>query len=410
MDAQLSPRFLRTPSFLPRITRQRGRTMEQLLAGQTLFDEGAELSGAITEAAYAATDPLVLRRLREAGVPFLIDPQSNRFSGERLVETQALLDLDYAPEVPLRADGLADLDARELAMRALAFQQEHGACAYIAPALPAHDADADAWADANHRLLEASCALNGSGSIERRPLLAQLAPGPRAVGDPEAALALLLDLPVDGAYVEPLTMNTMRDSVEKLYRYVHYLELLEDGGLPVIASRVGPFGPLLTALGISSFSSGLGDAESCNLAALNRRKTERDRERGGGGARRRVYLHPLRITVFEDKASPLLADERLRGHFSCDLGCCRYAQIDGLAGRGPSHYLWTRNAEVRRITESPTRGARVDRLHEELRNAQAFGRTVRRSQFDRQKDLPDFGHLDRWLSLLAREQQARSAA
>lgn len=74
------------------------------------------------------------------------------------------------------------------------------------------------------------------------------------------------------------------------------------------------------------------------------------------------------------------------------------------------HYLWTRTGEVRRIAESPTRSAPVDRLHEELRNAQAIGRTVRRSQFDRQQDLPDFGHLDRWLSLLAREQQARSAA
>lgn len=384
--------------------------MEQLLAGQTLFDGGAELSGAITEAAYAAIDPLVLRRLREAGVPFLIDPQSNRFSGERLVETQALLDLEYAPKAPLRADELADLDARELAAGALDFQQERGACAYIAPALPTYDADADLWADANRRLLEASCALNGSASIERRPLLAQLTPGRKALEDPDAAVAALLDLPVDGAYVEPLAMNTMRDSVEKLYRYIRYLELLEDGGLSVLASRVGPFGPLLTALGVSSFSSGLGDAESCNLAALNRQKTERDRERGGGGSRRRVYLHPLRLTVFEDKAAPLLADESLRAHFSCDLGCCRYAQVDELASRGPSHYLWTRNAEVRRIGDAPTRSARIDQLHEELRTAQAIARTVRRSQFDRQKELPDFGHLERWLSLLARQQQARSAA
>lgn len=384
--------------------------MEQLLAGQTLFDGGAELSGAITEAAYAATDPLVLRRLRETGVPFLVDPQTIRFTGERLLETQALLDLDYAPEVPLAADGLADLNAREFAAKVLAFQQACGACAYIAPALPAYDKDTEAWADANLRLLEASCELNGSGAIERRPLLAQLAPGRNAMGNPEATLAPLLDLPVDGAYAEPLAMDTLRDSVEKLYRYVHYLKVLEDGGLPVIASRVGPFGPLLTALGISSFSSGLGDAENSNLSALNRRRTEREQGRRSGGGRRRVYLHSLRLTVFEDKAVPLLADERLRAQFNCDLGCCRYADLAELVSRGPNHYLWTRNAEVRRVAEVPTRGARIDLLHEELRDAQAVARTVRRTLFDKQKELPALDHLDRWLSLLAREQQARSAA
>lgn len=145
--------------------------------------------------------------------------------------------------------------------------------AYIAPALPGYDQDADHWADANRRLIEASSALDGSGEIEQRPLLAMLAPGPSALHEPERALAPLLDLPIDGAYVEPLAMHSNADGVEKLYRYVRFLGVLEEAGLPVIASRVGPFGPVLTALGVSSFSSGLGEAESANLAALNRART-----------------------------------------------------------------------------------------------------------------------------------------
>lgn len=410
MDAQLKPRFLRTPSFLPRVTKQRGRALEQILAGQTLFDGGAELSGAITEASYAATDPLVLRRLRETGVPFLIDPQTLRFCGERFLETDALQGLDYAPSGLITAESSPDLDAREFARRVLDFQQRQGVGAYIAPALPGYDRDANVWAEANRALTEASCALNGSGEIEKRPLLAFLAPGRRALEDPDALIEPLLDLPLAGAFVEPLAMNTTRDGVEKLYRYIDLLETLEEAGLPVVASRVGSFGPVLTALGISSFSSGLGEAESSNLASLNRPKTKREKEASGGGGSRRVYLHPVRLTVAEALAAPLLADPKVRAHFACDLGCCHYATVSDLPNRGVSHYLWSRNDEVRRVSQLPTKTSRIDALHEELRDAQAIARVLRKAHFARQQKLPSFEHLDRWLSLLARRKQARTAA
>ena len=219
-----------------------------------------------------------------------------------------------------------------------------------------------------------------------------------------------MDFPVDGVYVQPLRLNPVKDSVEKLLRYVRMLESFEEAGLPVVAARVGAFGVMLAALGISSFDSGLGLAEASDLSSLNRKKTQNERSKKGPKGSRRLYLGPLKTTMPARQAELILGHPGLRGRFACDLGCCRFQGLDELSERARHHFLWTRNDEVRRIRALETPSMKLDLVHEELRDARELGRQVRRTLIGNLRELPSFDHTDRWIRVLGREAEARAAA
>ncbi len=403
------PAFLREASYLPRVTRHSSRVVEEALAPSTLFDQGIELRGALVEATYAAEDPAILRRLRACSVPFLVEPQTLRFAGEAFLETSAFSSLPYTPTEVVTAATARDIGQHDFARKVLEFEQERGAAAFIAPAWPLDDRDLAAWSDASHRLLHATCSANGSGDVEARPLLAQVAPGRAVREDPDRLIDALMDLPVDGVYVQPLRLHPVKDSVEKLVAFVRMLEAFEKAGLPVVAGRIGAFGSLLAALGISAFDSGLGLAEASDLSSLNRKKTKKERKKKGPRGSRRLYLAPLRMTMPMRQAQ-LILNSSLRGHFACQLGCCRFQGLDELHERSREHFLWTRNDEVRVIRELQTPSMKLDAVHEELRNARELGRQVRRSLIGNLRDLPSFDHTDRWLRVLGREAEARAVA
>ena len=361
------------------------------------------------EATYAAEDPAILRRFRSCSVPYLIEPQTLRFAGEAFLEIGAFERLPYSPDHVVTASSVADLNETEFAKSVLRFEQHHGAAAFIAPAWPLADRDHPAWSDANLRLLQATCAANGSGEIEARPLLAQVAPGRGVRESPEQIIDALMDFPIDGVYVQPLRLHPVKDSIEKLVGFVRMLESFEEAGLPVVAGRIGAFGSLLVALGISAFDSGLGLAEASDLSALNRKKSKKEREKKGPKGSRRLYLAPVRTTMPMRQAQ-LILDSELRGHFACQLGCCRFQNLDDLSERTRQHFLWSRNEEVRRIRELDTRMMRLDAVHEDLRNARELGRQVRRTLIGNLRDLPSFDHNERWLRVIAREAEARAAA
>lgn len=403
------PAFLREASYLPRVTRHSSRVLEEALAPSTLFDQGIQLRGALVEATYAAEDPAILRRLRACSVPFLIEPQTLRFAGEAFLETGAFSKLPYTPAKVVTAITAAELDIEGLARQVLEFEQEHGAAAFIAPAWPLDDRDLAGWSEANDRLLQATCAANGGGDVEARPLLAQVAPGRAVRENPDRLMDALMDLPVDGVYVQPLRLHPVKDSVEKLVAFIRMLESFEEAGLPVVAGRVGAFGSLLVALGISAFDSGLGLAEASDLSTLNRKKSKKERAKKGPKGSRRLYLAPLRTTMPVRQARIILNSD-LRGHFACDLGCCRFQGLDELPDRARQHFLWTRNDEVRGIRELDTPSMKLDAVHEDLRNARELGRQVRRTLIGNLRELPSFDHTDRWLRVLGREVEARAAA
>lgn len=404
------PAFLQDASYLPRVSRSAGRVLEEALAPSTLFDQGIQLRGCIVEATYAAADPPILRRLADGSVPSLVEPQTLRFTGGAFLDTQTFSDLPYCPEARITAQNVEEVDASAFSREVLEFEQAKGCAAFISPAWPLYDRDSESWISANQRLLHATCEANGNGDIEARPLLAQVAPGRGATDDPDALIEGLMDLPVDGVYVQPLVLNSMKDSVEKLLRYVRLLESFEEAGLPVVASRVGAFGVVLTALGISAFDSGLGIAEASNLASLNRKKTESERSKKGPKGSRRIYLSPLRMTLPVRQAELILNNPGLAGRFGCDLGCCRFQGLDELPERARQHFLWTRSEEVRTIRELETRSMKLDLIHEELRTARETGRLVRRTLISSLPELPSFAHTDRWIRVLGREAEARAVA
>lgn len=175
-------------SYFARVTRRDGPAVEEAMAGATLFTDGARLDGAIVEAAYAFDRPPLLKRLKEDQVPRIIDLQTLRFAGERYLETAALRRLPYAPDAPITAETFNDAAAVRLARGGLAFSQDRGADFYLAPTVPLFDRHTSQWLNHFERLLRATCVLNGAGELERRPLIAQVAPGAKAMAQADVVL------------------------------------------------------------------------------------------------------------------------------------------------------------------------------------------------------------------------------
>ena len=165
------------------------------MAGATLLSDGARLDGAVVEAAYAYDRPPLLKRLGDDGVPRIVDLQTLRFAGPRYLETAALSRLPYAPKTPITVDNFSDAAADALAHDGLCYAQDRGTDLYLAPTVPLYDQHLDRWLEHGDRLLRAAVAHNGAGEIERKPLIAQVAPGARALQRPELLIARLLDHP-----------------------------------------------------------------------------------------------------------------------------------------------------------------------------------------------------------------------
>jgi hypothetical protein len=199
-DSEL-PVLLHQPTYLARVTRRDGPAIEEAMAGATLLSNGARLDGAFIEAAYAYDRPPLLKRLHDDGVPRIVDLQTLRFAGPRYLEIAALSRRPYAPEVPITVDSFTDAAADALARDGLSYAQDRGTDLYLAPTVPLFDRHLERWLKHGDRLLRAAVAHNGAGEIERKPRMAPVAPGARALQRPELLTAKLLDHPVDAVYV-----------------------------------------------------------------------------------------------------------------------------------------------------------------------------------------------------------------
>lgn len=391
-------------SYWPRVSTYESRVIEQTLAGGSLLEPPLPLVGAIVEAAFAATDPPLLGRLREADVPYLVDPQSLRFQSDAYLDVRTLSRLPFAPSSPLTPDA----DVEEFVVRALRFQQDAGASRYLVPGVSIPD-PADEWARLNERIHKSASTANGR-DVDRKPLVALLAPGRSALKHRESLLIPLMDFSVDAVYVQPTKLSPTRDGVEVLVRYLRVLRSIQENRLPVFAGRVGAFGLLLEALRVDSFDSGLGEAEAFDLAAANRRRRPRPGRSAGGGRRRRVYIEQLKSTILSRDVDAIFAEPGFRSRFACTLPCCRFSGFERLAERRRQHYLRVRIEEVSRISRLPTLVWRVNQVHNDLLAARDHADAVRRTLMQRGVPMPSFDHLDRWLSTLARAADEIAAA
>ncbi len=400
------------PAYLPRVGRHDGRAIEEALAGATLFDPGVRLDAAVIEATYATEDTPLLKRLRESGIPQLIDPQTLRFIGERYLTVSQFERLPYRPSAPITAETFTAAQAQTLAHGVMSFQQQAGASFYLAAGLPYADDGFAHWVAHNDALISASCAANGGSEHDRLPIFALVAPGRHALAHPEAIMNRLADYPIDGVYVHPLRLNPVKDSVEKLIQYTKLLLGLREMGLHVIAARCGAFGLVLGALGVSAFDSGLCQAEACDVAAQNRAPTEREmnKQSATAGPGRRIYLEALKTTVKAADAEAILANRTLRHRFACTLGCCRNVGFESLPDRRRQHYLWVRDHEIGELRARPTKSMRIEFVFEQLREAHENAQLIRRILLGEGTSTPDFKHIERWMAVIARERNISAAA
>jgi len=239
MDIMSGQGFLDGLAYLARITTRDGRAVEEAMAGATLLDNGARLDGAVVEASYAFDRPPLMKRLGDDKIPRIIDPQTLRFVGENFLDVDRLIRLPFAPGQPITAASFDAKAARALSRDSMIYAQDRGADIHVAPALPLFDKDLDAWRRHNVDLLHAACAANGGADLDRRPLIAQVAPGNKALSDPAVVVDVLLDHPVDGVYVQALRLLPTADSLEKLARFVQFVVAVRDAGFRVIVGRVG---------------------------------------------------------------------------------------------------------------------------------------------------------------------------
>jgi hypothetical protein len=391
-------------SYLPRVTQHDGLALEDALGGGTLFDEATTISGAVVEAAYAADGPPLLDRFRTDRVPTIYDCHSLRFAGEAFLGVARIAGLPFAPDAPVKPETFDDVQAEQLVRATFEFVQERGASAYTIPGLPLFDQDRDGWIEVNRRIAEAACRVNGAGDLERRPLIATIAPGRSAMNDPGIVLDWLLDLPVDGVHFLPTNFNAVRDSVEKLTRYVEYVDACATSHLGVLLGRSGAFAEVVHArVGRVAFDSGLGIAEA-HVLSRQLRPTPSRREQRRGGAGKRLFLEPLMTTLRDKHAVPLLSDALIRGRLVCPHACCRFRGFEDLLDRRRPHYLRTKTEGARRLWSVP-QGLRRTIVAERIQTARENARLAVRLLRHQGIEPPTFDHLERWAVILGDDAQ-----
>lgn len=382
-------------SFVVHVTQYEGRTLERLLAPRDPGVESLALGGAVIEADYVRRDPVLLARLAESRIPWVMDPQSVRFSTPRFASTR-LAGLRYAPDSPLDASRMTSR-VEAMVRDAMEFQAEAEPTMYVVPSLAlvrSSQATFRTFAEIHHLASD----INGR-DVPYRPLLASAYPG-RAVLRGRFSVFERLDRTYAGAYVLPLKLEPRRDSVESLVSYARFLENAQNLGLSVIAGRAGVFGLVLAAFGIDNFDSGLGERESFNLSRLDYERKQRPDGSRNGGRQRRVYVRQLRTVLPSQDVEALLAIKGLQAQLLCDIGECRFAGVRYAIENPREHFMHARAAELDELRARKTPALRVQLVNDWLRTAIESARLVNRMRGELGMAPLGFDHLETWRGVL----------
>lgn len=191
--------------------------------------------------------------------------------------------------------------------------------------------------------------------------------------------------------------------------YVRFLQTAGDAAPPVIAGRVGAFGLVLAALGIELFESNLDAGGSFSLSRLDREPKAPKPGQRRGGRLRSVYV-PAVLTAFPERiVRTLLEDPAVGAELACTTGECRSGgRLNPVEGPRP-HFFHSREVELATLRALPTAALRVPVVHGWLRSARDIGKMVNRVRLEQGAPPLDFGHLDRWMGVLARVAVVASA-
>jgi len=387
-------------SLVLHVTQHDGRSLERLLAPRRPGELAPAPGGAIVQASYVHRDPALLLRLADGRIPWAIEPQSHRFATSGFLNIDAIGGLPYAPSSALNPATFGNAH-RTMVRSSLEFQARHEPTMYVVPSLPVAKPSASVLR-AYEELHKYAFSLNGTQGIPYRPILATAYPGTPVMEGRFSVFDRLADRAWAGVYVQPLQLDTKRDSVEKLVAYVRFLQEGNAAKLNVLAGRPGAFGLLLGALEVALWDCGLGGGDSFSLSRLDRPpRTDEDGNRKGGRARP-VYLRPLMSAVREADADWLLMSPALGAQLACTVGECRNGGRRYALERPREHFLHCREEELRELRELRSRSLRVPFVHDRLQEAISTARLVNRVREDGSQARLDFDYLDRWLGVLAR--------
>ena len=387
-------------SFVLHVTRNEGRSLEQLLAPRQPGEDGPSLGGAIVQASFVAKDPALLVRFADGRIPWTVEPQSHRFTTDGYLRIGDLARLPYAPNRPLDPARFGDEHLR-MVREALSFQARHEPAMYVVPSLPIARPSA-AVLRAYQELHEHAWALNGTDGIPYRPMLASAYPATSVMRGRFSVFDRLADRTWAGVYVQPLQLDTKRDSVEKLVAYARFLREGRDTGFQVIAGKPGGFGLVLGAAGIDRFDAGLGGGDSFSLSRLDRPPRVEAADRAGGGRTKPVYIQALLSSLRASDASAILNDPAVGSQVTCTIGECRNRGRLFAVEQPRVHFFHCRDQELAELRERRTGRLRVQYVHDRLQSAIATAQVINRVRRERSDPTIDFEYLDRWVGVLAR--------
>lgn len=375
-----------------------GKTVEELVGSLTEPDPRL-LNEVVVEAAYAASDPPLLPRLRHLRIPYGIDLQTVRFANQGFVRKRAIASLSYAPKARIsstRSSSAFD----DIVRRAMSFADDQDPDFYLAPSLPM-------YAPTLHqsRLLQRSqeLAFDLVGrDVSTHPVFAYVAPSLSVMRSPFAVYERLLDRPYDGLYVQPLRLHPRQDGLERLITYASFLLAGKHYGFRVVAGRAGTFGLVLMALGVDAVDSGLGERETYDLTSLDREEKPRSRQTKAGGRLQLTYLQPLMTSVPIEVAKRLLNHPALRNRFICELGECQYGGLEAQLDRPRAHFFHSRPDELSELRDRKTTELRIQFVGQRLREASDLALHVNRVLAEDSLPLVPLDHLPRWNSVLIR--------
>ena len=379
------------PRYALRVGPRDYKLLDQLLS-PGLFNGAAHLDAVIVEGARSdRIRPITaIRQKLTPGSLFLCDLQLFRMQREnRAPDWDG--DGSLCPEQFRQGSFRSDFIRKNLWT-----QEAVGATHILAPAFYA-GSRASPWHHVNNLLLEEVLC-----KVDPDRLYATICGDYREFCQPLRAEGLadhLARLGVKNVYALLSPIAATDDNASKLMSYSQLLMTLQQRGLSTFAARQPAFGLGLLALGVSTFDSGIAEAEKFDYQRI-RRERGRSRRKGAPGAQprgRRIYLPQLLTSLSERAALEIYKTSGLCSSFVCRLPCYEDEQLAVATIRNREHFLYVRLKEIEDLRGRPP-SWRIEEIHNRLRTARQLADKVMLTlphTFRRR-----FSHLDVWNRVL----------
>lgn len=333
----------------------------------------------VADAHVAAARPVLAEVAREAGVPYLIDPDTV------LLQSEVTPDDKWAALPFGRAEARKpqEIDRYELVESVVEFQLDHGATVVVPPYFYASSPD-DEWFALSLDLIEetATYLRNNHVQLPVLPVLAAQLQGFAPVErwpfgiDRFTNVATVLDIGTVALCLSPSGAGS--DGYGKITRLFNLALRAKERGPRILAWRQGIYGPALVAAGLDGYECGIGTGEQTNLARRQAsRKPHGAEHHGPSGGGPGVFIEPLGRSVPRGVGQMLLGNASMRPKVMCDdEGCC--PSVAATLDHPRHHAVRTRARLLRQLDEQPHRPWRLNHVARNTEAAVTLARQANR--------------------------------